>query len=104
MTILYAMTLSLGLIGVVGWIVLSTVSATVRGWASADPEIRFGKTGRTMVAALVGSGMGGLSATFAGWPDPASIGGAVAGAVGLGIASHLLGPTGRPPAGIDVEP
>ncbi len=104
MTILYATALSVGLIGVVGWIVLSTVSTAVEGWASADPETRFGKTGRTVVAALVGFGMGGLSATFAGWPDPTPVAGAVAGAVGLGIASHLLGPTNRPPAGIDVEP
>ncbi len=67
----YAIALALGVLALVLWLFATTVaeSSGRTGW---DPATRWGLGGKTAVGALIGFGMGGLSAEFApidlGWP------------------------------------
>lgn len=92
-TALYAVVLAFGIVLVLAWIILSVVAGSVDGWARFDPEDRFGPWGRRAVAATLGAGMGGMSATYAGWSSPATV---VAAVVGGGVVAALatwLAPT-----------
>ncbi len=92
MTALFGGTLAIGFALLVLWVVASSVAGSVEGREDVDPERRFGPTGRFVVAALVGFGMAGLSASFAGWPLGPAVGAAVLGAAGLAGVSAWLGP------------
>ncbi len=63
---------------------------TVAGWDHVDPDRRFGRRGRLTVAGLAGFGLGGMSASYAGWPAAAALAGAVGGAVLVGAAAYYL--------------
>ena len=90
MTGLYAVTLVAGFVALLAWVAMSVVAANVDGWDRYDPDRRVGPWGRRVVAGLVGFGMAGLSATYAGWPTAAAAGAAVAGLVGLALVSDWL--------------
>lgn len=93
MTAIYAIVLTAGFIGLVAWIVAVALSASVEGKSGLDPETRFGGRGRMAIAAAVGFGMGGMSATFAGWAVLPSLVAAVgAGVLAVAIARYF-GPT-----------
>lgn len=70
----YAVVLVVGVVALVGWIFARALSLNVDR-PSIDPERRFGTGGRRLVAALVGFGMGGMSAEFSplGIPWPVSL-------------------------------
>ena len=89
MTAVYATALVVGVLLLLGWVAAVAVSATVPGWDHVDPDIRFGRTGRAVVAGFSGFGLGGMSSTFGGWPAFAALLGAVGGA-GLVIAASQL--------------
>jgi hypothetical protein len=91
-TAAYAGVLIAGLIMLVGWIIGTTVGETVDGWEWIDPERRFGVAGRRIVGAAVGFGMGGMSATFAGWAWPIVAAAAVGGAGVLALLAGVFGP------------
>jgi len=93
LTALYAMVLATGVIGLVAWVIAASLAASVDGRSDLDPEIRFGSTGRMMIAAAVGFGMGGMSATFAGWDLVPSLLGAAAGGLLAAAIARYLGPT-----------
>ena len=59
----YAVALALGLIGLLV-VILGGALAENTGREERDPGRRWGATGRTVIGALVGFGMGGLSAEF----------------------------------------
>jgi hypothetical protein len=65
----YAVSLTLGVFGLVAWIFSVYVGSERE---HLDPDRRFGLTGRRVVAALVGLGIAGLSAEFSprdfSWP------------------------------------
>lgn len=74
------------------WLSASAVAATVDGWADVDPDRRFGRTGRFAIAGLIGFGMAGISALYAGWTPLLAVAAGVLGAVGLIGVSLWLGP------------
>ena len=92
MTALYAIVLSIGVVLLIGWLVATAIGSWVDGWEAFDPEGRFGARGRAAVAGAVGFGMGGLSATFAGWPGGLALLAAVAGSGAMVLVSRLFGP------------
>ena len=92
MTVLFGIPLLIGFLLMVGWIAATAVAATVEGWGGVDPDDRFGRTGRFVVAGLFGFGMAGISALYAGWPHLLAVGAGVLGAAGLIGVSVWLGP------------
>ena len=56
-----------------------------------DPERRFGARGRDVVAATLGFGLGGMSASFGGWNTGLAVVGAVAGGVIAVLVGRYLG-------------
>lgn len=92
MTAVYAIALTVGLIAVVAWIAMSAVAASVDGWDRFDPGSVLGYRGPLVIAAFIGLGMGGLSASYAGWSDGPAVVAAIVGAGGLVAVTSLLGP------------
>lgn len=89
---IYAITLALGSIALLVWIVGVAVGARVDGWEFADPERRFGESGRSALAAVVGFGMGGMSATFAGWNPALAAAAALVGGAALVVVARVFAP------------
>lgn len=75
-----------------GWIAATAVAATVDGWEGVDPDRKFGRSGRFVLAGTLGFGMAGMSSLYAGWPHAAAVGAAILGAGGLILVSIWLGP------------
>ena len=92
MTALFGIPLFIGILLMVAWIAATAVAATVRGWERVDPELRFGRTGRLVLAGVIGFGMAGISALYAGWSSPLAVGAGLAGIAGLIGVSIWLGP------------
>ncbi len=90
MTAVYAIALVSGVLSLLVWVASVAVAEMVAGWDHVDPDRRFGRRGRLTVAGLAGFGLGGMSATFAGWPAAAALAGAVGGAVLVGAAAFYL--------------
>lgn len=86
MRALFGVALAIGMLGLLGWIAAVGVAGSVDGWEGVDPDARFGMTGRRVVAAVLGFGMAGLSAAYAGWPMALATGAALVGAT---VASLL---------------
>ena len=61
------------------------------GKDSLDPEERFGELGRTVIAAVLGFGLAGMSASFAGWSPGLAVVGAAGGAVAAVLIGRYLG-------------
>jgi asparagine N-glycosylation enzyme membrane subunit Stt3 len=87
----YAVATVLGVLGIIVWVILGMVATAVAGKESLDPEGRFGLAGRSVVAALAGFGLGGMSASYAGGSTLLGIAGAVAGAVAMVLVGRYLG-------------
>lgn len=68
----YAVVLTVGVLALIAWIFVSYLAANAESFQRLDPETRWGKGGRRVVAGLVGFGMAGLSAEFSprsiSWP------------------------------------
>jgi hypothetical protein len=92
MTFVFAIPLIAGTIAVLMWIAASATAANVDGWEAVDPERRFGRPGRFVVALLFGFGMTGISALYAGWTPALSILAGAAGGLALIAAANWLGP------------
>jgi hypothetical protein len=86
----YGIALAVGFVSLLTWIIAVFAAGSVDGWESFDLEERFGASGRRVVAAVLGFGMAGLSASYAGWNTALAVAAAVAGAA-VGVA--LAGPT-----------
>jgi anti-sigma factor RsiW len=93
-TALYAGVLVIGIVGLIGWVFAAAIGEGVEGWSSLDPESRFGRTGRLVLAAALGFGMGGMSASFAGSSVLLALVAAVAGAAAVMAAAWFFGPAG----------
>lgn len=91
MVAVYAIATILGVIGIISWVALGMVAETVAGKESLDPEARFGATGRGVVGGVVGFGLGGMSASYAGAGAPLAILGAILGAVAMVVVGRYLG-------------
>lgn len=60
----YAVALAVGIVGLVVMVLGGAFAANVAR-EDADPGARWGRAGKSIVGALVGFGMGGMSAEFA---------------------------------------
>ena len=92
MTALFGIPLLIGFILMLMWVGATAVAATVDGWEGVDPDLRFGRAGRFVLAGMIGFGMAGISALYAGWPHLLAVGAGVVGAAGLIGVSVWLGP------------
>jgi hypothetical protein len=67
----YAVALTVGVVALVYWLFSGTLAENV-GRAAWDPATRWGSRGMAAIGAVIGFGMGGLSAEFApielAWP------------------------------------
>ena len=88
---IYAVAVALGFVGVLGWVTLGLAAASLEGKANIDPETRFGLTGRYVVGGTLGFGMGGISASYGGWPSGAAVAAAIGGAVIAIAAAQFVG-------------
>ena len=68
----YAIVLGAGVVLLIAWIFATYLGGNVAAWKRTDPEERLGKSGRRVVAGLVGFGLAGMSAEFSpfdlSWP------------------------------------
>lgn len=82
---IYAVVLAAGVVLLIAWIFATYIGGNVAAWKHLDAEERFGKSGRRVVAGLVGFGLAGMSAEFSpfdlSWPVGLAL--AVAGAAAL---------------------
>lgn len=92
MTAVYATILFLGVLGLLSWVAATGVARSVDGWHGVDPESRFGPMARSVLAAFLGFGMGGMSAAFAGWSSIFAFAAALVGAGALVAVAVWLGP------------
>ena len=92
MTALLGIPLLVGFVLMLAWIAATAAAATVEGWEGVDPEHRFGRKGRFVLAGTIGFGMAGISALYAGWPQLGAVGAGALGVVGLIGVSIWLGP------------
>lgn len=86
----YAICVVLGVVALVAWVFLGLTSNSVAGKEMLDPEERFGEPGRMVVSGVLGFGLGGMSASFAGWNTGFALLGAVGGAVLAVLAGRYL--------------
>ena len=93
MRVVYGIALAAGVVALLVWTVAVFAAGSVHGWESFDLERRFGANGRRVVAAVLGFGMAGLSASYAGWNAGLAGLAASAGAV---VAVALAGRTDVP--------
>jgi len=91
-TALFGIPLLIGLLLMMVWIAATAVAGTVEGWENVDPEHRFGRSGRFVLASVIGFGMAGISTLYAGAPYLLAVGAGVAGGIGLVLVSTWLGP------------
>jgi hypothetical protein len=87
----YAICTALGVVALIGWIFFGMAATAWEGKEHIDPELRFGVTGRSVVAGVLGFGLGGMSSSFAGWNTVMAALAAIAGAVIAVAASRYLG-------------
>lgn len=92
MTALFGLPLLIGFVLMIAWIAASAVAHQVDGWEAVDPDSRFGKPGRYVLAGIIGFGMAGISALYGGWPDLLAVAAGVGGAVFLAVVSTVFGP------------
>jgi len=107
----YAVVLAAGVVLLIAWIFATYLGGTVVAWKHLDPEERLGKSGRRVVAGLVGFGLAGMSAEFSPfdltWPVGLTL--ALAGAVAMAFYASWVdrarpgapGGTGVPSTGAD---
>lgn len=95
MTALFGIPLMIGFILMLVWVGATAVAATVDGWQGIDPDLRYGRTGRFMVAGMIGFGMAGMSSLYAGWPPLLAVGAAMLGGAGLIGVSIWLAPEAK---------
>lgn len=92
MNVIYAISLVLSLLLLLAWVAAVAIAGMVDGAETFDPESRFGTRGRLALAAGLGFGLAGLSASYAGWPDVIALIAALGGAVIVAGVAIRYGP------------
>lgn len=87
----YAVVLVLGVLALLAWLVLGLAASSVDGKESWNPEDRFGVSGRQVVAGLLGFGLGGMSASYAGWASGLTVLAAIGGVIVGLLSVRFLG-------------
>lgn len=93
MTLFYGVTLLVGLLLAGAWLVMIAIAGMVDGWGHVDPESRWGSTGRSIIAGLIGFGMTGISVLYTTLPEALSLVAAVVGGAALIAVSRFFGPS-----------
>lgn len=88
MTLLFALPLLIGIVGLITWIGVTALARMSDQYAHLDPERRFGARGRFALAFILGFGMTGISALYAGWAAWLSV---AAGLVGGAVLAAVAG-------------
>jgi hypothetical protein len=88
---LYAICTVLGVVALLTWITLGIAASAGDDRRYLDPELRFGERGRVVVAAVLGFGLAGMSASFAGWGNGLALLGAISGAIAAVLVGRYLG-------------
>ena len=97
MVTVYAIALTVGVLALL-WIILGGALAENLGRAEKDPGTRLGLTGKSVVGAVSGFGMGGMAAEFSplGFSTLVSallaVAGALAGFAGVRYMARVSGP------------
>lgn len=68
----YGISLVVGIVALIAWILIGGFSEANDG-RPKHPDERFGAKGRAVVAGLTAFGIGGLSASFGGWPTALAV-------------------------------
>lgn len=87
----YAVVLVLGVVALLAWLVFGLTATSVDGKEGWNPEDRFGAPGRQVVAGLLGFGLGGMSASFAGWTSGLTVLAAIGGVIVGLLSVRFLG-------------
>lgn len=86
----YALLLSIGIVALLAWIVMAALASNLEGWDWLHPDNGIGETGKAVVAGMVGGGMAGISAEFAGWSTALALGAAIVGAIAAIVFARAL--------------
>ncbi len=89
MVIVYALALVVGFAGVVTWTLVGSLASNPKS-SVRDPAERFGDGPRDIVTGIFGMGIGGMSASFAGWPATLGVLAAIAGAALLLVSIRII--------------
>jgi hypothetical protein len=89
-TVVYAIALVAGFVALSWWLVADALASSPPSRVTTPGE-RFGRRSRDGVLGVLGFGMGGMSASFAGWPAPVAVLGAALGAGFVIVAGHVIG-------------
>lgn len=95
MTLLFAVPLLVGVVGLIAWIGGTAVAQTSEHYAHLEPERRFGARGRFALAFILGFGMTGISALYAGWAAWLSVAVGLLGGVALATVAGWIMPGGE---------
>jgi xanthine/uracil permease len=90
MTLLFALPLLIGIVGLIAWIGVTALARTSDQYAHLDPERRFGSRGRLALAFILGFGMTGISALYAGWAGWLSLAAGLVGGVVLAAVAGWI--------------
>lgn len=91
----FGISLVIGIVGLVAWILVGGFS-DANGGRPVHPDARFGARGRAIVAGLTAFGIGGLSASYGGWPMAASVAAAIIAAAVFGTYAYRFNPGDEP--------
>ncbi|MDF1594557.1 MAG: hypothetical protein P1T08_00480 [Acidimicrobiia bacterium] len=87
----YGLSLVIGLVALVAWILIGGLSES-NSARPVHPDERFGATGRGVVGGLTAFGIGGLSASYGGWPTAAAIAAALVAALVFAAYAYRYDP------------
>lgn len=93
MTLFYGSVLLIGIAMAGYWLVRVAIANSVDGWERANPELKWGASGRMVIAAFIGFGLGGFAILYTDLNPILSVGSAVLGGVGLAAGARWFGPT-----------
>ena len=89
MVVVYGIAVLAGGLALVVWLV-ADASADAPGSRRRGPAERFGELGTQVVSGVLGFGLGGMSASFAGWHAALAFAAALGGSAALVAGSRLL--------------
>jgi hypothetical protein len=95
-TILFAIPVLIGIVGLLAWVAGASFAEASDDGDRFDPERRFGRRGRLVLAGILGFGLAGISALYAGWPEWSTVLVGIAGGLGLAVVASLFGPNEAP--------
>ena len=92
MTLFYGSVLLIGIVLAGYWLVRVAIANGVEGWEHANPELKWGQSGRTIIAALIGFGLGGFAILYTDLEPALSVASAILGGIGLTAVARWFGP------------